>query len=87
MNKKSKEIIEKIVEKKKQSLDCIREKQSLIFKVLEFLRQKERVKLKNNQSELEKFNYAKNPKAYYYKLLVEESEIIETLDLDKKKKI
>lgn len=86
MNKKSKEIIEKIVEKTKQNLDCIREKQSFIFKVLEFLRQNERVKLKNNQSEHEKFifNYAKNPKAYYDKLLVEESEIIETLDLDKK---
>lgn len=86
MNKKSKEIIESIVEKTKQNLDSIREKQNLILKVLEFLRQNSRVKLKNNQTELEKFifNYAKNPKTYYNKLLVEESEIIETLDLEKK---
>ncbi|OMJ82462.1 hypothetical protein SteCoe_16872 [Stentor coeruleus] len=87
MSKKSKEIIEKTIEKTKESLDCIRKKQSLIFKVLEFLRQNDRIRTKSRQTKVKNFifNYAKNPNDYYDKLLVEESEIIETLDLEKKK--
>ncbi|OMJ82463.1 hypothetical protein SteCoe_16873 [Stentor coeruleus] len=86
---KARECINKILKKLKDDLEIINDKYMLIIEVMEYLKQKDRVLFKNNNSKCEKFivECVKNPLEFYDKLKKKELEMIEELDFEQRENI
>lgn len=89
VSNKARECINKILENLKVDLETIREKYMMILEVMEYLKQKDRVLLKKDNSKCEKFiiKSVKNPLEFNEKLKKKELEMIKEFDFEIKENI